>query len=109
MKITDSPGAILVMPFKDTATLKDFESSSIFQPAMFAVALPMFFTSNQSPRRLVGPDAGPPLPLDHGATSEIMSVAVPPVEAVTVMLKFADASGEMPTAGSSTFTVTVKL
>src|SRR5262249_44846022 len=105
MKITDSPGAIVVMPFKGTALPKDFESSSIFQPAMFAVAEPILVTSNQSTRRLVGPDAGPPLPLDQGATSEMMSVAVPPVEAVTVMLKFVDASGEMPTAGSSTFTV----
>src|SRR5215813_3232072 len=85
-KITDSPGAMLVMPCKATALPKACESSSIFHPVMFAVAVPMFVTSNQSTRRLVGPDAGPPLPLDHGATSEMMRLEAPPVEAVTVTL-----------------------
>ena len=66
MKITDSPGAMLVMPFRATAVAKEFELSSIFQPAMFTALAPVFVTSNQSaPTGL--------LPLDHGATSEMTS------------------------------------
>src|SRR6185436_5356302 len=74
-KITDSPGAMLVMPFNSTAVLKERESSSTLQPTMFAVAVPIFVTSNQSTARL-----GRLLPLDHGATSEMMSEAVPLTE-----------------------------
>src|SRR5690242_9008628 len=95
------------MPFNATALPKACESSSIFHPAMLAVAVPMFVTSNQSTRRLVGPEAGPPLPLDQGATSEMMRLAAPPVEAVTARLKFAVASGVLPTPGSSTLTLTL--
>ena len=50
MKITDSPGAMLVMPFNATAEPKELELSSIFQPVMFAAAVPIFVTSNQSAR-----------------------------------------------------------
>jgi len=78
IKITDSPGAMLVMPFKATAEPKEFELSSIFQPLMFAAAVPVLVTSNQSAASAAGL-----LPLDHGATSEMMSVGVPPVDAVT--------------------------
>ena len=66
MKITDSPGAMLVMPFSGTAPAGDSELSSIFQPVMTAADAPMFVTSNQSaPTGL--------LPLDHGATSEMIN------------------------------------
>ena len=60
---------------------------------MFAVAVPMFVTSNQSTRRLAGL-----LPLDQGATSEMMSEAVPPVATVTIRVKLVVASGVLPTA-----------
>ena len=48
MKITDSPGAMLVMPFKATAEPKALELSSIFHPVMFAALAPVLVTSNQS-------------------------------------------------------------
>jgi hypothetical protein len=72
MKITDSPGPIEVIPFRVTAvfagrppTLR--ELSSIFQPVIFTAVADVFVTSNQS-----APNA---VPLDHGATSEMM---IPP-------------------------------
>src|SRR5262245_17119282 len=77
MKITDSPGAMLAMPLSGTAEPNELELSSIFQPVMFWAAVPMLVTSNQSAARLL-------LPLDHGATSEMISCGVPPVEAVIV-------------------------
>src|SRR5262245_27009972 len=100
MKITDSPGAMLVTPFKARADPNEFELSSTFHPAMFAAAVPTFVTSNQSsPTGL--------LPLDHGATSEMIRLAVPPVEAVTARTRLPLASGALlPTAGSATLTVT---
>jgi hypothetical protein len=49
-------------------------TGTIFQPPMVAAAAPMFVTSNQSTRR-----EARLLPLDHGATSEMMSVAVPEI------------------------------
>ena len=62
MKITDSPGAMLVMPFSVTAAAGDSELSSTFQPVMSTALAPVLVTSNQSaPTGL--------LPLDHGATS----------------------------------------
>lgn len=70
MKITDSPGAILVMPFSATAEPNAFELSSTFQPVMFAAPVPMLVTSSQSAK--IGL-----LPLDQGATSEKTRVAVP--------------------------------
>src|SRR5262245_38256997 len=77
MRMIDSPGAMLGRPLIGTAEAKLKELSSIFQPVMSAGAVPMFVTSNQSaPREL--------LPLDHGATSEMMSCAAPPVAAVTL-------------------------
>ena len=67
MKITDSPGAMLVMPFKGTAATGDSELSSTFQPVMSTGAAPVLVTSNQSaPTGL--------LPLDHGATSVMISL-----------------------------------
>src|SRR5262249_53086033 len=98
-KITDSPGAILVMPFSATDEPNEFELSSIFQPLIIAVAVPTLVTSNQSAATGL-------LPLDHGETSEMTIEGVPPVGAVTVSVKLAEASGVAPTAGSSTFTVT---
>ena len=72
MKMTDSPGAIVVTPFSASDEPKENELSSTRQPEMFAAAVPTLVTSNQSsPTGL--------LPLDHGATSEMMSDAAPPV------------------------------
>ena len=48
MKITDSPAAMLVTPFKATAVANALESSSILQPVMFTGLAPVFVTSNQS-------------------------------------------------------------
>src|SRR5215475_1779813 len=97
MKITDSPGAMLVIPLSATDDPKELELSSMRQPVMFAAAVPTFVTSNQSsPTGL--------LPLDQGATSEMTRVGVPPVDAVIVSAKVVLASGVLPTAGSSTFT-----
>src|SRR5262245_47368564 len=102
-KITDSPGAMLVMPFRATAAANEFELSSIFQPAIFTGAGPVFVTSNQSaPTGL--------LPLDHGATSEMMRVGTGGAStawSVTDRVNNAVlASGAPPSAGSSTLTVT---
>ena len=68
MKITDSPGAMLVMPVGHlrSALPTPFELSSIFQPVMFDGAVPVLVTSNQSALKGL-------LPLDQGATSEMMS------------------------------------
>ena len=65
-KITDSPAAMLVMPFSATAEANASELSSIFQPVMSTAVPPMFVTSNQSAATGL-------LPLDHGATSEMKS------------------------------------
>ena len=71
MKITDSPGAMVVTPFSGTAAANDSELSSIFQPVMSTAAPPMLVTSNQSaPTGL--------LPLDHGATSEMINLPTGP-------------------------------
>ena len=61
MKITDSPGAISVMPFSAINPVP-FESSSICQPAMLTGVAPLFVNSNQSA-------AYGALPLAHGVTS----------------------------------------
>src|SRR5262245_3488492 len=102
MKMTDSPGAMLVIPFKDTAAAKEFELSSIFQPVIFTAVEPVFVTSNQSaPTGL--------LPLDHGATSEMMRVGTGGVStawSVTDKVNVVLASGAPPSVGSSTLTVT---
>jgi hypothetical protein len=47
-KITDSPAAMLVIPFRATDDAKEFEASSIFQPLMLTAALPVLVSSNQS-------------------------------------------------------------
>src|SRR5262249_39775857 len=65
MKMTDSPAPMLVIPLRGTAKLKELELSSIFQPLMFTALAPVFGNANQS-------SATGLLPLDHGATSEMM-------------------------------------
>ena len=50
MKITDSPAAMLVMPFSGTAAANDSELSSIFQPVMSTARAAVLVTSNQSAR-----------------------------------------------------------
>ena len=64
MKITDSPGPMLVTPFKRRGTANEFELSSIRQPVMSIAAELELVTSNQSAATGL-------LPLDHGATSEM--------------------------------------
>lgn len=67
-KMTDSSGAIVVTPFKATALANAPELSSTFQPVMSSAVAPLLVTSNQSaPTGL--------LPLDHGATSEMVTEA----------------------------------
>ena len=61
MKITDSPAAMLVMPFSATEALNELELSSIFQPVILTAERPTLVTSNQSAPKVV--------PLLHGATS----------------------------------------
>ena len=79
MKMTDSPGAMLVMPFRVAAPTKDCESSSVFQPVIFTAVARVFVTSNQSAATGL-------FPLDQGATSEINSLPVAPGEPVSVLL-----------------------
>src|SRR5262245_48894636 len=99
MKITESPGAMLVTPFNPTARPKTLQLSSIFQPEISTTALPILVTSNQSvPSGL--------LPLDQGATSEMMMEPVPVAATVTDKRKSTLASGLPATAGSFTLTVT---
>src|ERR1700750_1297303 len=63
-KMTDSPGAMLVIPLKATVAANESELSSILQPVMSTAKAVVFVTSNQSaPTGL--------LPLDQGATSEM--------------------------------------
>jgi hypothetical protein len=69
MKITDSPAAMLVMPFSETAAENELELSSIFQPLTLIAAMPMFVSSNQSAP--IGE-----FPLDQGATSVILTCAL---------------------------------
>src|SRR5258708_5320678 len=102
IKITDSPAPMLVMPLRDTAELKEFELSSILQPVMLIAVEPVFVTSNQSAATGL-------LPLDHGATSEMISVGTGGVSvttSVTANVNVAVASGVPPSPGSSTLTVT---
>jgi hypothetical protein len=67
MKMTDSPGAIWVIPLRGTECAKLLWLSSILQPVMSTVVAPPLVTSNQSSPNTL-------LPLDHGATSEIKIV-----------------------------------
>src|SRR5262245_47741686 len=67
MKITDSPGARLLMPFKATEVSNEAESSSIFQPAMLTGVAPVFVSSNQSAAYGL-------FPLLHGEISEMMTL-----------------------------------
>ena len=102
MKITDSPAAILLMPLKATAASKLSELSSNFQPLMSMVLLPRLVISNQSAVSGL-------LPLDQGATSEMMRSTVVGFSmtwSINRRSKLALASGVAPTAESSTVTVT---
>src|SRR5262249_57194263 len=79
MKITDSPGAILLTPAKGTAAAKLCELSSIFQPRTSTGVAPTFDSSNQSaPTGL--------LPLDHGATSEMINSLPMPGDPISFVL-----------------------
>ncbi len=49
-KMTDSPGAMLVMPVSESAAAGDSELSSIFHPLMSTARAPVLVTSNQSAR-----------------------------------------------------------
>jgi hypothetical protein len=69
-KITDSPAAMEVTPFKPTEEAKALELSSNFQPAMFTATALVFVTSNQSAKY-------DELPLAHGLTSEMMMPPTP--------------------------------
>src|SRR5262249_31117323 len=77
MKMTDSPGAMLVIPVIGTERPKEFELSSIRQPVGLIEAEPMFVTSNQSAARLL-------LLLDQGATSDMM---IDPAGTACVMVR----------------------
>src|SRR5262249_40488570 len=88
MKMTDSPGAMDVMPFSATEFANRFESSSIRQPEISTAAGPVFVTSNQSAMSGL-------LPLDQGATSEITSGLA---AAAGRGRRKADAASEMTTA-----------
>ncbi len=90
-----------VTPFRAMALAMECELSSIFQPVRSMAELPVLVTSNQSA-------ASELFELDQGATSEI--TMVPGATAcVTVRVKPVDASGEVPTLGSSTATVTLSV
>ena len=78
MKITDSPGPMLVTPFKGTAATGDSELSSTFHPVTSTGAAPMLVTSNQS--------APTGLPLDHAATSEMTSDGATPPSSITSVI-----------------------
>ena len=75
-KITDSPGAIVVMPFSATAAAAEPELSSIFQPVMSIAKPVVLVTSNQSAATGL-------LPLDQGATSETNSLPAVPGEPIS--------------------------
>src|SRR5215813_2868776 len=100
MKITDSPGAMLVTPFNGTDTANEFELSSIVQPTRLTDAVPKLVTSNQSAATGL-------LPLDQGAASVIARLIGPPPPAGVITRVYATlASGVAPTEVSSTLTVT---
>ena len=98
MKITDSPAAMVVIPLKATDVAKAFESSSIFQPVMSTVLELVFVTSNQSARTEL-------LPLDQGATSEMISGEGASFKSFTAKVKVVVASVVLPTVVSSTLTL----
>src|SRR6516162_720790 len=101
MKMTASPGAMEVTPFKGTALELECELSSIFQPVRSMVEVLVLVTSNQSA------ESGA-TPLDQGAISEI--TMLPGTTAcVTLSVKPTVASGDAPTPGSSTAMVTVSV
>src|SRR5262245_14871593 len=91
MKMTDSPGAMLVMPLRGTAAANDCELSSIFQPEIFTAKAVGFVTSSQSaPTGL--------LPLDHGATSEMNNLPTVPGEPISLASLVATMAPLTPTA-----------
>ena len=98
MKITDSPAAMVVMPLKAIDEVKAFELSSTLEPVMSTALELLFVTSNQSaPTEL--------LPLDQGATSEIISGEGASFKSFTAKVKVVVASVVLPTVVSSTLTL----
>ena len=75
-KITDSPGAMLVIPVNGNDAVKEFELSSTFQPVISRGALPLLVTSNQSAPTLV-------VLLDQEATSVILTETIGTVSTKT--------------------------
>src|SRR5262245_47336021 len=101
MKITDSPGLMLVTPFSGTETANEFELSSIVQPTRLTEDVPKFVSSNQS-----AASAGGLFPLDQGAASVTARlIGPPPPAAVIVRVYDVLASGVAPTVVSSTLTL----
>ena len=68
-KITDSPAAMLVIPVKAKAAVKELELSSTFQPEISRAALPLLVTSNQSAATVV-------VLLDQEAASVILTETI---------------------------------
>src|SRR5262249_15431502 len=101
MKITDSPGAMLVTPFRGTETANEFELSSIVQPTRLTDEVPKCVASNQS-----AASAGGLFPLDRGAASVMARLIVPVTAGVMVRVYDVLASGVAPTVVSSTSTLT---
>ena len=79
MNITDSPGAMLVIPLSATAPAGDCELSSIFQLVMSIGVAPVFDSSNQSPPTGL-------FPLDQGAISEMTILPPVPGEPISFVL-----------------------
>jgi len=76
MKMTDSPGAMVLIPTSGSAAAKDAEESSTFQPVTSTAWAVVFVTSNQSAEMGV-------LPLAQGATSETKSRPTVPGEPIS--------------------------
>ena len=90
MNTTDSPAAMLVMPFSATAAAGEPELSSIFQPVISTANGEEFVTSNQS--KPIGLS-----PLDQGATSEMKMRPIVPGEPISEGLFSAAKAPLVPT------------
>src|SRR5262245_34947465 len=88
-KITDSPGAMLVIPLIGTEAAKDCVLSSTFQPVMSTGVGPMLESSNQSAATMGL------LPLDQGATSEMTTLLPIPGEPIS-LVSFAATNAPCP-------------
>src|SRR5262245_41793670 len=101
--MADSPGASWVTPLIGTALLRSCELSSIFQPVRVADTAPTVVSSNQSTAYWL-----PLAPLLHGETSVTRKegpLLAATAVTVSVYVELV-ASGEAPTPGSSTVTLT---